>query len=284
MKQLLIGCALRTALLVAHRKALRWLMGVHSAAVTASVAAEFGHTTAEALRDRRTLALFGSLQRKPETAICKLVFDTAWARRGMVSASRWVKHVDRLVSHYDLDVSIAADKAAWKRTVKAAVHRVSAEHWRSRCERHTCSTLRLAADGQSLPMVDAALDSLLPAVGRLIIALRTGASGLMLERSRFQQSRSHDCVMCDAGVCEDLPHLLLFCPAYSVARSVLMDSLNLTERRRWERMDDTALMQSLLFLPVGTHVAPDVAAAISDFLLEMWRIRSESVEQWSRLA
>jgi len=111
-------------------------------AVSCAVAAELGHTTAEAVRDCRTLSFFGALHRKPAGSICGQVFASTWEDRASKSASPWVKHVSRLLELYGLDCEQVMDKSAWKRVVKAAVAKVSGERWRNTCV-HTSDCRRI---------------------------------------------------------------------------------------------------------------------------------------------
>jgi len=265
---------------IAHRRALRWLLGVSSSAVTCAVAAEVGHTSAAAIRDRRTLTFFGALLRKPDTSICRQVFAASWSLRGSRSASTWVTHVTTLLEYYGLDPTFASNKADWKRRVNTNVTAVNAGVWREECRRHLCSVVRLTANTATSPTVDNRLNSMQPAVARLVIALRCGSAGLMLERCRLRRAESHNCIMCDRGVREDLPHLLLSCAAYTVCRRTLLNSLTTDRQREWLQLTQAQTVQVLLFLPVRVTIPADVEEAVVSFLTGVWAIRSGRVERW----
>jgi len=267
---------------VLHRRALRWLLSAPPYAVSCAVAAELGHTTAEAVRDCRTLSFFGALHRKPAGSICGQVFASTWEDRASKSASPWVKHVSRLLELYGLDCEQVMDKSAWKRVVKAAVAKVSGERWRNDCRQHLCSSIRLSPDHAIRPSVDTVTDSLQPSTARIIVALRCGAAGLMLERFRMRRALSYNCTMCDTGACEDLPHLLLDCAAYTDARVALMKAVPGEYRHNWIEKSPDAMMQALLLLPVGRTVHATVVAAIAEFVSGVWAIRSVKVERWNR--
>jgi len=272
----------KLALEVAHRKALRWMLGVSHSAVSCAVSAEFGFTTAEAMRDRCTLTFFGTLTRKPDDSIARVMFELAWSTRGSVTASKWIKHVSGLLDRYRLDPQFAATKSDWSRRVKAAISRVSWQQWRDACGMHACSALRLTTLPVQ-PAVDPFMDTLRPAVRQLVVALRCGDAGLMRERLRIRRSATNICVMCTAGACEDLQPLLLACPAYDGARRSLMQSLPAEARRVWDRMTDKGRMQALLFLPAGAPIPTVIAAAVTTFLSRVWSTRAAHLLPWSRL-
>ena len=104
----------------------------------------------------------------------------------------------------------------------------------------------------------------------------------MLERFRMRRALSYNCTMCDTGACEDLPHLLLDCAAYTDARVALMKAVPDEYRHNWIKKSPDAMMQALLLLPVGRTVHATVVAAIAEFVSGVWAIRSVKVERWNR--
>ena len=90
---------------------------------------------------------------------------------------------------------------------------------------------------------------------------------------------STGCVLCDTGREEDIPHIMLHCPAHQIHRTRMMDTVSVAYKRGNEGAQFGALsgeqqIRVLLGAPAGCKLTEvGIDCAVKRFLRKAWKVR-----------